>query len=50
VPEEVRTRNSKRQHRAQVEKQAEKKQKEEKPHQLVFPGSMPQVSQVRGKP
>jgi transposase len=44
VPEEVRRRNSKRKHREQVEKRAEKKQKEEKPHQLDFPGSMPQVS------
>jgi hypothetical protein len=33
-----------------VEKWAEKKQKEEKPHQLVFPGSVPQVSWMRGKP
>ena len=50
VPDEVRRRNSKRKHREQVEQRAEKKQKEEKPHQLDFPGSMPQVSQVRGKP
>jgi hypothetical protein len=44
VSEEVRNHNSKRRRREQVEKRAEKKQKEEKPHQLVFPGSVPQVS------
>jgi transposase len=44
VPEEVRRRNSKRKRREQVENRAEKKQKEEKPHQLVFPGSTPHAS------
>ena len=43
VPEDVRKRNSKRKRHDQVEKQAEKKQKEEKPHQLDIPGSTPQV-------
>ncbi len=50
VPEEVRNCKSKRKRREQVETRAEKKQKEEKPHQFVFPGSMPQANQVRGKP
>jgi hypothetical protein len=38
VPEEVRRRNSKRKRRDQVEQRAEKKQNEEKPHQLIFSG------------
>jgi transposase len=50
VPVEVRKRNSKQRRRELVEQRAEKKQKEEKPHQLVFPGSVPHASQVRGKP
>lgn len=41
VPDEVRGRNSKRTRHEQVEWQAEKKPKEEKPHKLVFPGSVP---------
>ena len=43
VPEEVRKRNGKRKRHDQVEKQAERKKKEEKPHQLDIPGSTPQV-------
>ena len=43
VPEEVRNRNSKRRRLEQIERRSEKKQKEEKPHQLVIPGSTPQV-------
>lgn len=44
VPDEARKRNSKQKRRDQTEKRAEKKQIEEKPHQLVFPGSAPHVS------
>jgi transposase len=45
VPDEVRKRNSKHRRLEQVEQRAEKKQKEEKPHTLVVPGSVPQASQ-----
>lgn len=44
VPEEVRLRNNKRTRRERTEKRTEKKQKEEKPLQVVFPGSEPQGS------
>jgi hypothetical protein len=43
VVEEIRGRNSKRTRRERLEQRAEKNQKEEKPHNLVFPGSTPQV-------
>lgn len=44
VTEEIRGRNSKRTRRERLEQRAEKNQKEEKPHNLVSPGSTPQVS------
>jgi transposase len=44
VTDEIRGRNTKRTRRERLEQRAEKNQNEEKPHKLVFPGSMPQVS------